>query len=75
VPFNGVALPGLKAARLRKAMTQAELAAASGVSRVTLARIETGGSAAPSTARKLAAALDVEPRDLMREDAGKALAA
>lgn len=75
MPFNGVALPGLKAARLRKALTQFELAEASGINRTTLARIETGAAAAPATARKLAAALGVAPSELMSDEPGKALAA
>jgi transcriptional regulator with XRE-family HTH domain len=65
MPFNGVALPGLKATRLRRAMTQAELAKAAGVAMGTVARLETGSPAAPSTLRKLAGALRVEPDELM----------
>ena len=65
MPFNGIALPGLKAARLRKALTQEELAEASGIGRTTLARLETGAPAAPGSARKLARALGVEPDALM----------
>lgn len=71
MPFNGVTLPGLKAARLRKAMTQAELAEASKIGRTTLARIETGAPAAPGTVRKLAGALGVDPADLMADLEGK----
>ena len=65
MPFNGIVLPGLKAARLRKALTQEELAEASGIGRTTLARLETGAPAAPGSARKLARALGVEPDALM----------
>src|SRR4051812_26414213 len=75
MPFNGVLVPGLKAARLRKAMTQAELAKAAGVAAGTLARLETGAPAAPSSIRKLAAALGVEPAALMEGPEGKAEAA
>jgi transcriptional regulator with XRE-family HTH domain len=76
MPFNGIALPGLKEARLRAALTQEELAARAGVARTTLARLETGAPAAPATARKLAAALGVLPNALMEpEDQGKALGA
>ena len=75
MPFNGVLLPGLKGARLRKAMIQAELARAAGLAPGTLARLETGAPAAPSSVRKLAAALGVEPAELMGEPEGKALAA
>ena len=65
MPYDGIALPGLKAARLRKALTQEQLAAAAGVGRTTLARLETGSPAAPRTAQKLAAALGVAPDALM----------
>jgi transcriptional regulator with XRE-family HTH domain len=77
MPFNGMPLPGLKEARLRKAMTQAELAKAAGLAASTVGRLETDGPAAPATIRKLAQVLDVEPADLMapKEHQGKALAA
>ena len=65
MPFNGVVLPNLKATRLRRAMTQAELARAAGIALGTLARIETGAPAAPSTIRKLSGALNVSPDTLM----------
>ena len=46
-------------------MTQEELAEASGVSRNTISRLETGTQEArPSTVRKLADALGVEPEHL-----------
>jgi transcriptional regulator with XRE-family HTH domain len=60
-------LPQLRAVRNRRALTQADLAERAGVGRVTIARIETGAAGAhPSTVRKLAAALGVEPSTLMR---------
>ena len=65
MPFNGIALPGLKTSRLRHAMTQEQLAATAKVGRATLARLETGASAAPGTVRKLADALGVDPTDFM----------
>jgi transcriptional regulator with XRE-family HTH domain len=69
-----VKLSRLKVVRERKALTQEELARASGVSRPTIARIETGDTEPyPSTTRKLAQALGVDPGDLMEtsvEDAG-----
>ena len=47
-------------------LTQEELAEASGVSRDAIARLEsTGRSALPSTGRKLAGALGVEPAELV----------
>ncbi len=60
----------VKAARLRvvretKALTQRELAERAGVAHGTVARIETGHDANPPTIRKLAAALGVEPSELM----------
>lgn len=53
----------LAAARKRRVMSQEELAEAAGVPVVTISRIENGHTEAPrpSTARKLAVALDVEP--------------
>jgi transcriptional regulator with XRE-family HTH domain len=46
-------------------LTQRELAAAAGVGEVTVARVETGASVSPPTARKLAEALDVSVADLL----------
>jgi hypothetical protein len=43
MPFNGVPVPGLKMARLRQAMTQAQLAKAAGVATATVNRL--GGDA------------------------------
>ena len=61
-----VKLPGLRVYRDRKALTQQELAEAAGLTRPNLARLEAGRQAAiPSTVRKLASALGVEPEDLM----------
>lgn len=51
-------LPGLRAARELRYLTQGELAERSGVSRITISRLEVGSqSAHPSTARRLARAL------------------
>lgn len=61
-----VKLTRLKVIRERKALTQEELAQRAGVSRITVARLETGvDEPRPSTTRKLAAALGVEPEALM----------
>ena len=50
-------------------MTQEELAKAAGVNRVTIAKIEAGVvDPYPSTVRKLAVALGMEPRELMRPE-------
>jgi transcriptional regulator with XRE-family HTH domain len=46
-------------------LTQRELAAEAGVGEVTVARIETGASVTPSTARKVAGALGVAVADLL----------
>jgi transcriptional regulator with XRE-family HTH domain len=45
-------------------LTQRELAAEAGVGEVTIARVETGASASPPTARKIAEALSVAVADL-----------
>ncbi len=59
-------VPGLRRIRESKFMTQAELSQKSGVSRVTIVRLEGGGEDARfSTIRKLAHALDVEPGQLV----------
>ena len=65
MPVIGVPAPGLQAARLRKALTQRELAAAAGLAASTVARVEVGWPAAPSTLRKLAGVLGLEPADLL----------
>ena len=51
--------------REARGLTQRELAAAASVGEVTVARVETGASVAPPTARKIAAALDVSVVDLL----------
>lgn len=60
----------LKAARTRAALSMRDLEEASGVKLITIHRIETGKvrSAYPSTIRKLAMALGVEPVALMSEE-------
>lgn len=58
-------LAGLKRAREAKFLSQQELANLSGISRATIARIETGDSARGSTVRKLAGVLGVEPAELV----------
>ena len=56
----------LKAFRKRRALSQEELAAAAGVGRSTIARIESGASGAHGrTLRKLAAALRVDVSELV----------
>jgi transcriptional regulator with XRE-family HTH domain len=75
MPVDSVAIPGLKAARVRKLLTQGQLAEQAGLGRSTLARIEAGAPAALRTVRRLADALGVDPAVLMGEPTKKALAA
>lgn len=64
-----VKLPHLRYWRELHALTQRDLALMSGVSRPTIARIETGATNPyPGTVRKLAQALDVAPSYLMEDD-------
>lgn len=62
-----VRVPRLRALRLDEALTQEELGLRARVARNTIARAEVGGDVRPSTARKLARALHVHPRELQRE--------
>jgi transcriptional regulator with XRE-family HTH domain len=55
-------LPHLRSLRRRAVMSQEDLAEKSGVARDTISKLETGQRGAyPSTIRKLAAGLEVEP--------------
>jgi transcriptional regulator with XRE-family HTH domain len=68
--FAMTALPRLREVRELRALSQRELAKLSGVSRVTIARLEAGGDDPyPRTVRKLAAALTVDPATLMGKPA------
>ena len=68
VEGNGLEVPRLKEWRLRRAMAQRDLAAASGVGTATIARLERGHHMArPSTVRRLVEALAIRPHDLMAE--------
>lgn len=61
-----VKLTRLRDLRLRKALNQQELAERAGITRATLSRLEAGlQEPYPRTTRKLAAALGVDPEDLM----------
>jgi len=61
-----VKLTRLRQLRERRALTQEELAAKAGITRTALSRLESGGAdPRPSTVRKLAGALGVEPDALM----------
>ncbi len=57
----------LKRLRTESALTQEELAASAGLTTAAVARIERNeANPRPSTLRKLAAALEVEPSELVR---------
>ncbi len=59
-------LSNLRSWRLRRFLTQRELAAKAGVTQATVHRIESGAARARiSTVRKLAEALDVAPQKLI----------
>lgn len=59
-------LPHLRNFRQRAVMSQEQLAARSGVARDTISKLETGQRRAyPTTIRKLATGLEVEPQLLM----------
>ena len=63
---NGARLRGL---RRERALSQRDLSRMTGVAFDTISRLETGKQRAqPRTIRKLADALGVEPRELMKED-------
>jgi transcriptional regulator with XRE-family HTH domain len=56
----------LKSLRARRGLTQAQLAEAAGTSALYISQIETGSrSGGMRTMRKLAAALDVDPDDIV----------
>lgn len=63
-----VPLPGLRRLRTLAALSQGELATKAGVQRQTINRLENGGEAEMPTVRKLAAALDVQPRQLIEPE-------
>ena len=65
MPTKGEPVPRLLEWRRARLLTQAELAELSGVARTTIARIEAGWPAQFSTIRRLAQALEVEPRELL----------
>lgn len=65
-----VVLPQLKVWRRRRLWTQVDLARAAGVDQSTVNRIEQGGAARLSTARKLLAALGVDPREVAIDEDG-----
>jgi len=63
----------LKELRRRRVLTMEELAKRAGVGRNTVWRLEHGVMGAqPRTIRKLAAALEVEPEELVKTESGHA---
>ena len=65
---RGIPLPALRQLRRSRGLTQRELGRLARVSAGTVYRLENGLRAAyPSTVRKLASALGVTPRELVRE--------
>jgi transcriptional regulator with XRE-family HTH domain len=58
----------LRRLRRKRVLTLRELGEAAGVSKDTISRIEREGTAYPSTIRKLARALKVDPSDLVPEE-------
>ena len=61
-------VPRLRATRLRRMLTQEELAERAGVSLSTVARMERGKPGRISVIRKLAAALEAQAIELTGED-------
>lgn len=60
-------LARLRSVRQRQALTQQQLAEKAGLNRATIVRLEAGADEPlPTTVRKLASALGVEPADLIR---------
>src|SRR4051812_2976101 len=60
-------LERLKEWRESQGLTQRELAGKAGVGEVTVARVETGASIRPNTARKIAGALGLAVSDLLAQ--------
>ena len=65
--MEAIYLQGLKKCRIKAGLTQEQLAKKSGVSRVTIALLESGKQTVTksSTIIKLADALKVEPQDIL----------
>ena len=64
---RGRPLPHLRAWRIRRALSQGELADATGVARGTIARAERGGTVSFPNIRQLAAALNITVEQLDEE--------
>ena len=59
--------PSLQSIRLKRMLTQREVAEGAQVPRSVIAKLEAGGTARPATIRKLARFLEVTPEDLLAE--------
>jgi transcriptional regulator with XRE-family HTH domain len=67
--FTEVDGPRLRRLRRERALSQRELSSRTGIAFDTISRLETGKQRAqPRTIRKLADALGVEPKELMKGD-------
>jgi transcriptional regulator with XRE-family HTH domain len=67
--FTEVDGPRLRRLRRERALSQRELSSRMGIAFDTISRLETGKQRAqPRTIRKLADALGVEPKELMKGD-------
>jgi transcriptional regulator with XRE-family HTH domain len=67
--FTEVDGPRLRGLRRGQALSQRDLTRMTGIAFDTISRLETGKQRAqPRTIRKLAEALGVEPRELMKEE-------
>jgi transcriptional regulator with XRE-family HTH domain len=58
----------LRTLRRKRVLSLRELGERAGVSKDTLSRIERTGTAYPSTIRKIAKALEVDPSELVRDE-------
>lgn len=67
-------ISGARVRELRelRMLSQQELAEAAGTSEFTVQRVERGGGVRPSTGRRLAEALSVEPGELLEDPKGEA---
>lgn len=64
-------IPALRRLRVRSALSQRDLADLAGVTQTTIVKAEAGNEVRPSTVRRLAKALGVEPRELLAPSADR----
>lgn len=65
---RGLSVPNLRSQRLYRALSQVDLAARSGVNRLTIARAERGERISFANIHKLAAALELTVEQLLHAD-------